>query len=123
MDRIKYLLLRYLREEITPVERAELEVWLRQQPANRALLEELQDVSQVAEGLAKLEQLHREDAWERVEAYGAAQRDAGVRRPGVVRTLGEEEMGRNMGVGDAVGGGGGGDGARRGWGLAGDTEW
>lgn len=74
MDRIKYLLLGFLREEISPEEQAELDSWLGASPANRALLEELQNVTEVAEGLAKLDQLHRQEAWARVESYAAEHR-------------------------------------------------
>src|SRR5580658_6675414 len=76
MDRIKYLILQLLREEITAAEQAELEAWAAAAPENRALLAELQDVTQVAEGLAKLDRLHRQEAWGRVEEHAAAVRAA-----------------------------------------------
>jgi hypothetical protein len=41
---------------------------------NRALFEELQDPDLVADALSKLDQLHRQEAWERVELYGHARR-------------------------------------------------
>ena len=75
MDRIKYLLLRFLREEATPAEQAELEAWAAEGPVNRALLEELQDPALVAEALAKLDQLHRQEAWARVERHALEARE------------------------------------------------
>jgi transmembrane sensor len=76
MERIKYLLLRFLREEITPAERAELGAWAAEAPANRELMQELQDPALVAEALAKLDQLHRQEAWAKVEEHAAAVRGA-----------------------------------------------
>jgi transmembrane sensor len=78
MDRIKYLLLRFLREEATPAEQAELDAWAAQAPANRALMEELQDPAQVSEALANLDSLHRTEAWERVSGHADAHRPAAV---------------------------------------------
>jgi transmembrane sensor len=74
MDRIKYLILRSLREESSPAEQVELERWRAEAPANQALWEELQDPAMVAETLAKLDQLHRQEAWTRVDAYAATHR-------------------------------------------------
>jgi transmembrane sensor len=92
MDRIKQLLLRFLREDISPAEQAELDTWIAAAPANRALLEELQDPARLAEALAKLDQLHRQEAWARVESYAATHRlavlmgdDRSVRRRRIVR--------------------------------------
>jgi transmembrane sensor len=76
MERIKYLLLRFLREEISPTERAELETWAAKAPANRDLMQELQDPALVAEALAKLDGLHRQEAWARVEEHADAVRGA-----------------------------------------------
>ena len=92
MDRIKYLLLRFLREEATPAEQAELEEWAAEGPANRELMQELQDPTLVAEALAKLDQLHRGEAWAKVELYAAEHRpavltldDQGMRRRRILR--------------------------------------
>jgi transmembrane sensor len=78
MERIKYLLLRFLREEATPAEQAELDAWAAEAPANRALMQELQDPAQVAKALANLDSLHRSEAWEQVATYAAAHRPATV---------------------------------------------
>jgi len=83
MERIKYLLLRFLREEATPAEQAELDTWLAAAPANQALLEELQDPALVAEALAKLDGLHRQEAWAKVESHAATHRLAAQHRPAV----------------------------------------
>jgi ferric-dicitrate binding protein FerR (iron transport regulator) len=80
MDRIKQLLLRFLREEISPEEQAELDRWLAAAPANRALLEELQDPARIAEALAKLDQLHRQEAWARVGSYAESHRPEATQR-------------------------------------------
>jgi transmembrane sensor len=74
MDRIKHLILRFLREEIEPGERAELEEWLASAPENRALLEELQQPALVAEAFVKLDRLRRKEAWERVASHAEAVR-------------------------------------------------
>jgi hypothetical protein len=63
MDRIKYLLLLVLREEASPAEQAELEAWAAEDPANRKLMQDLQDPAKVAEALATLDSLHRQEAW------------------------------------------------------------
>jgi len=75
MDRIKFLLLRFLREEISPEEQAELDSWLAAAPANGDLMQELQDPALVAEALAKLDQLHRQEAWARVERHALEARE------------------------------------------------
>jgi ferric-dicitrate binding protein FerR (iron transport regulator) len=78
MERIKYLLLRFLREEATPAEQVELDAWAAQAPANRDLMQELQDPAKVAEALANLDSLHRVEAWEQVATYAATHRSATV---------------------------------------------
>jgi len=78
MDRIKYLLLLVLREEASPAEQAELEAWAQSDPANRELMQELQDPALVAEALAVLDGLHRMEAWEQVANYAASHRTAAV---------------------------------------------
>ena len=75
MERIKYLLLRFLREEATPAEQAELEAWAAEGPANRELMQDLQDPALMAEALAKLDQLHRQEAWARVERHALEARE------------------------------------------------
>jgi len=72
MDRIKYLILRLLREEISPEEKNELGYWASLSVDNQALLDELQDPVTVAGALAQLDQLHRTKAWERVANYANA---------------------------------------------------
>jgi len=76
MDRIKYLILAFLREELSPAEQAELDSWRRADPANEQLLAELQDPARVAGALAKLDQLHRQEAWAKVELHAQAVRAA-----------------------------------------------
>ena len=82
MDRIKYLILAFLREEITPDQQSELDAWLEENPTGEQLLAELQDPARVAEALAKLDQLHRQEAWEKVEWYANTVRAAGSRVEG-----------------------------------------
>jgi transmembrane sensor len=88
MDRIKYLLLLVLREEANSEERAELEAWAAGAPANRELIRDLQDPDKVAEALATLDQMHRAEAWAKVEGYAAAH------RPAPVATLDDRRSGR-----------------------------
>lgn len=76
MDRIKYLLLQFLREQSTPAEQAELEAWLNAGPANQALLAELQDQAVVTEAMIDLDQLDRAGQWEKVHRYAEAYRPA-----------------------------------------------
>jgi ferric-dicitrate binding protein FerR (iron transport regulator) len=107
MERIKYLLLRFLREEATPAERAELETWAAEAPANRELMQELQDPALVAEALAKLDQLHRQEAWGKVEEHAAAVRgalavgaeEARVRRVGGRRYFAAAAVVGGLGIG------------------------
>jgi len=92
MDRIKYLLLLVLREEASPAEQAELEAWAAEDPANRELMQDLQDPAKVAEALATLDSLHRQEAWAKVESYADAHRPAAVvtldtDRPGRRKTI------------------------------------
>ena len=75
MDRIKYLLLLVLREEASPAEQAELEAWAGEDPANRELMQDLQDPAKVAEALATLDQLHRQEAWAKVERHALEARE------------------------------------------------
>ena len=78
MDRIKYLLLLVLREEASPAEQAELEAWAHSDPANRELMQELQDPALVAEALAVLDGLHRRKPGSRWSNYAASHRTAAV---------------------------------------------
>ena len=67
MDRIKHLLLQFLREQSTPAEQAELEAWLNADPANRELLDELQDSETVTQAMIDLGQPDRQAHWNKVQ--------------------------------------------------------
>ncbi len=73
MDHLK-LLLRFLREEASPAEQAELDTWAATAPENSALFEELQNPDLAAAALSKLDQLNWQEVWARVESYGHASR-------------------------------------------------
>jgi transmembrane sensor len=72
---MKGLILKHLREEgLSPAERQELEAWLAQSPDNQLLFDKINDPVWVAEALAKMEALHEEEVWERIQSGAAAAR-------------------------------------------------
>jgi transmembrane sensor len=77
MDRIRTLILAFLREEITAAEQRELDVWLDEDLRHRALLGEIQQADSLAESFAKLDRLDRARAWGRVRAYAEERRARG----------------------------------------------
>ncbi len=74
MDSIKLLILKYLREEITPNEQLELDSWLAESNDNIALFEEMNDPVRVGEALAKMDSMHEGQVWERLQVYSAIHR-------------------------------------------------
>ncbi|HTN05337.1 FecR family protein [Agriterribacter sp.] len=66
MQTIKDLILKRLRETLTPVEEQALEAWMAESDRNRAIVEEITDPQQLAESFAKLDSLHSDQVWERV---------------------------------------------------------
>ncbi len=78
MDRIKELILRFLREELSRDDERELESWLSVAPRNRALLDEIQDADSLAASFAKLERLDKEGVWKRIKTYAEEQKAAAV---------------------------------------------
>jgi ferric-dicitrate binding protein FerR (iron transport regulator) len=74
MDRIRLLILRYLREEISPAELQELEIWLDADPRHRPFLTGIQDADALAAAFTKLDKLDREKVRARMQAYAAEQR-------------------------------------------------
>jgi transmembrane sensor len=74
VNQIKGLILKQLRGEVlSPAERQELEAWLAQSPENQLLFDKINDPVWVSEALAKMDALHEEEVWERVQSGAAAQ--------------------------------------------------
>jgi len=74
MERIKELILGYLREELSTDEQRELDIWLAEAPRNNELLTEIQNADSLAASFAKLDRLDRVGVWERVKAYSEEQK-------------------------------------------------
>jgi len=72
VNRIKELILKYLREEISDTQRLELDIWLAESPDNQLLFEEVSDPVRVAEALAKMDALHEDEVWDRINGHGEA---------------------------------------------------
>jgi transmembrane sensor len=68
VNRIKLLMLRHLRGELAEAERDELSRWLADSPENQALFEEMNNPVFVAAAMAKMDAMHEEEVWERVNA-------------------------------------------------------
>lgn len=68
MQNIKELILKRLRETLTPAEEQALEAWMKESDQNRAIVEELSDPQQLAESFAKLDSLHPDQVWKRVRS-------------------------------------------------------
>lgn len=66
MQTIKELILKRLRETMTPEEEQTLEIWIMESDQNRAIVEELNDPQRLAESFAKLDRLHPNQVWERL---------------------------------------------------------
>jgi transmembrane sensor len=74
MDRTRLLILRFLREEISPAELQELEAWLDEDPRHRPLLTEIQDAGALAKAFTNLDQLDRGRVLARMQAHAQEQR-------------------------------------------------
>jgi transmembrane sensor len=71
---MKGLILKHLRrEELSPAERQELDAWLAESPENQLLFDKINDPVWVAEALAKMDALHEEEIWNRVQSGAVAQ--------------------------------------------------
>ena len=73
MESIKSVILKYLRGQITAGEQMTLDTWLAASNANRELFAELNDPDRVALSLEKIERLHEDQVWERLQAYGSGE--------------------------------------------------
>jgi transmembrane sensor len=74
MDRIKDLILKYLRAEISEQEDVELQTWLARSAENKQLFEEITDPKELADSFRKLDNLHKSEVWDRVRGYANEQR-------------------------------------------------
>jgi ferric-dicitrate binding protein FerR (iron transport regulator) len=68
MEPIKSLLLKHLRAQITPEERSVIDAWLAASKANQELFAELNDPDLVARSLEKMDRLHEDQVWQRLQA-------------------------------------------------------
>jgi len=68
MEDIKSLLLKHLRAGTTAEEQTVIDAWLASSKANQDLFAELNDPDRVARSLAKMDQLHEEEVWQRLQA-------------------------------------------------------
>jgi len=68
LQNIKELILKRLRETLTPAEEQALEAWMMESDQNRAIVEELSDPQRLAESFAKLDSLHPDQVWKRVKS-------------------------------------------------------
>ncbi|MDO6430247.1 FecR domain-containing protein [Flavitalea sp. BT771] len=69
MEDIKSLLLKHLRAQTTAEEQTAIDAWLAASEANRELFAELNDPDRVARSLEKMDRLHEDQVWERLQAY------------------------------------------------------
>src|SRR6186713_1130855 len=100
MGSIKSLLLKHLRAQTTVEEQMVIDAWLAASEANRELFAELNDPELVARSLEKMDRLHEDQVWERLQAHSAGER-AGetIERVGAA---GETGMGKEgSGIGSA----------------------
>ncbi len=67
VNRIKTLILKHLRSELSESEQQELDTWLSADPENQALFDEINDPTRVGEALAKMEALDEESAFTRLQ--------------------------------------------------------
>jgi transmembrane sensor len=79
VNRIKRLILNYLRNEITDAERRELDEWLAESTDNQLLFDQINDPVQVGEALSKMDAMHEEEIWARISVPTPAGRP-GIRR-------------------------------------------
>jgi len=68
MEPIKSLLLKHLRAQTTPEEQTVIEAWLAASKANQELFAELNDPDLVARSLEKMDLLHEDQVWQRLQA-------------------------------------------------------
>jgi transmembrane sensor len=73
VNRIKTLILKHLRSELSEPEQQELDAWLSADPGNQALFDEINDPTRVGEVLAKMDAVDEEGAFARVQLATAAQ--------------------------------------------------
>jgi transmembrane sensor len=83
MDRIRQLILLYLREELSIAERQELEVWLEADPRHPTFLADMQDADGLAVAFGKLDRLDGEKVRARLQAYAEEQQQQ-EEQPGTV---------------------------------------
>ena len=67
VSEIKGLILKYLRDEISGDERRELDAWLAESTDNQLLFEEMTNPQWVAAAMAKMDALHEEEIWQRIQ--------------------------------------------------------
>jgi len=58
---------------MSPAGRKELDAWLAESPENQLLFDKINDPVWVSEALAKMDALHEEEVWDRVQSGAAAQ--------------------------------------------------
>ena len=71
MEDIHSLLLKHLRAQTTAEEQTAIDAWLAASQANRELFAELNDPERVAQSLEKMDQMHEEQVWQRLQAHSA----------------------------------------------------
>jgi ferric-dicitrate binding protein FerR (iron transport regulator) len=69
MEPIKSLLLKHLRAQTTAEEQKVIDAWLAASNANRDLFAELNDPERVAASLEKMDRLHEDLVWQRLQAH------------------------------------------------------
>lgn len=74
----KELLLRYLRNELTGSDEADLRNWLAASEANRQLLRDLEDPNELAQAFSDLDNLHPEQVWEAIQTRRQPRVPAGL---------------------------------------------
>ena len=74
MESIKALLLKHFRAQTTAEEQKVIDAWLAASKANRELFAELNDPDRVARSLEKMDRLHEDQVWERLQAHATGER-------------------------------------------------
>jgi transmembrane sensor len=69
VDRIKELILKHIRLEISEPEEIELQAWLNQSERNRHLFIEIMNPEELSKSFRKLDNLHKSAVWERIKDY------------------------------------------------------
>lgn len=91
MGPIKSLILKHLRAQITAEEQRELDAWLAASKANRELFAELNDPDRVSRSLEKMDRLHEDQVWQRLQAH-AAGKESPTKEGGTEEKGGEEKF-------------------------------